>query len=105
MTEVLAFKNYINGEWVDSKNTDLNQVLNPATQEVIATTPRATQEEVERAIAIAKEVFESGKWSELTVHERADYLNKIADKIDERANELIDLDVMNSSKIRTKDVC
>ena len=102
MTEVLAFKNYINGEWVDSKNTDLNQVLNPATQEVIATTPRATQEEVERAIAIAKEVFESGKWSELTVHERADYLNKIADKIDERANELIDLEVMNNGKIRAE---
>ena len=102
MTEVLAFKNYINGEWVDSKNTDLNQVFNQGTQEVIATTPSATQEEVERAIAIAKEVFESGKWSELTVHERADYLNKIADKIDERANELIDLEVMNNGKIRAE---
>lgn len=102
VTKVLAFKNYINGEWVDSKNTDFNEVINPATQEVIATTPRATQEETEAAIAVARDVFESGTWSELTVHERADYLNKIADKIDERANELIDLEVMNNGKIRAE---
>lgn len=102
VTKVLAFKNYINGEWLDSKNTDFNEVINPATQEVIATTPRATQEETEAAIAVARDVFESGTWSELTVHERADYLNKIADKIDERANELIDLEVMNNGKIRAE---
>ena len=101
-TTVLAFKNYINGQWIDSTNTDLNQVINPANQEIIATTPRATKEETEAAISIAKKTFESGIWSELSVHERADFLNKIADKIDECANELIDLEVMNNGKIRAE---
>ena len=90
-------KNYINGEWTDSSQTDdRNEVLNPATQEVIAYAPRTTKEETEEAIRVARETYESGVWSDLTVHERAAYLDRIADQIDEHFEELVDLEVANN---------
>src|SRR5699024_6470112 len=101
-TKVRELKNYINGEWTTSTNKDLNKVINPATQEVIATAPRATKEETERAIQIAKETFESGVWSDLTAQERAQYLYKVADKIDERFEEIVELEVTNNGKIKAE---
>ncbi len=100
--EVIELKNYINGEWKDSVNRDLNEVINPANQEVIATAPRATKEETEEAIAVARAAFESGVWSDLTTHERASYLNKIADKIDENFEELVTLEVMDNGKLKAE---
>lgn len=101
-TKTLELKMYINGEWTLSSNPDLNKVINPATQEIIATAPRATKEETEEAISIAKKAFESGVWSDVTVQERAEYLIKIADKIDENFEELVDLEVMNNGKIKAE---
>lgn len=96
-------KNYINGEWTDSNQTDdRNEVLNPATQEVIAYAPRTTKEETEEAIRVARETYESGVWSDLTVHERAAYLDRIADQIDEHFEELVDLEVANNGKIKAE---
>ncbi|GIN21541.1 MAG TPA: aldehyde dehydrogenase [Bacillus bacterium] len=99
---VIELKNYINGEWRAANGEDVNIVINPANQEVIARAPRATKEETEEAIAVAKEAFESGVWSGLTTYERAAYLNKIADKIEENLDELATLEVMDNGKIKTE---
>ncbi|KKB41245.1 aldehyde dehydrogenase family protein [Bacillus thermotolerans] len=101
-TQAIELKLYINGEWKDSTNSDVNTVINPANQEVIAIAPRATKEETEEAIAVAKSAFESGVWSELTTHERAKYLNKIADKIEENFDELVKLEVMDNGKLKAE---
>lgn len=100
--DVIELKNFINGEWRDSANSDINEVIDPANQEVIAIAPRATKEETEEAIAVAKAAFESGVWSELTAHERSEYLHKIADKIDENLDELVRLEVMDNGKIKAE---
>lgn len=102
ITKVKELKNYVNGQWVLSSNSDVNKVINPATQEVIATSPRATIEETEAAIQVARDAFESGVWSELTAHERSDYLYKIADKIDERFEELVEIESMNNGKVKAE---
>ena len=101
-TSVLELKMLIGGEWRAAKNGDENIVINPATGEVIAKAPRATREETEEAIAAARAAFETGVWSSLTTHERAQYLNKIADKIDERFAELVELEVMDNGKLRAE---
>lgn len=100
--DVIELQNYINGEWRGISGADRNEVINPANQEVIAIAPRATKEETEEAIAVAKAAFESGVWSDLTAHERSEYLHKIADKIDERAEELVELEVMDNGKIKAE---
>ena len=43
-------KNYINGEWVDSKSNKIYEDVNPANGEVIAEFPSATDDEIEAAI-------------------------------------------------------
>ncbi|OMH38404.1 CoA-acylating methylmalonate-semialdehyde dehydrogenase [Motiliproteus sp. MSK22-1] len=60
---------FIDGAFVQSESTTLIPVTNPATQEVIAQVPCATDAEMESAIASAKEAFED--WKEVAVSERA----------------------------------
>jgi len=59
----------INGEFITSKSTQLIDVTNPATQEVIAQVPCATDEEVISAIETAKDAF--ALWKEKSVGDRA----------------------------------
>lgn len=55
--EVLKLKNYINGEWVESKSGQIQDVINPATQKTIAKVPMSTNDEVNAAVKAAKEAF------------------------------------------------
>ncbi|MBU8879987.1 aldehyde dehydrogenase family protein [Bacillus sp. FJAT-29790] len=91
-------KMYINGEWRDSQNKEKRNVINPATGEVFAQAAEGTVEDVREAIQVAKATFESGVWSEMAPAERASYLFKIADKIDENAEELARLETMDNGK-------
>ncbi|MFJ7727538.1 aldehyde dehydrogenase family protein [Neobacillus sp. NPDC097160] len=99
---MLELKLFINGEWRPSSNPDTNKVINPANGELIAIAPRATIEETEEAIKAAKETFESGIWSKLSAQQRAEYLLKIADKIDEKHDELVELEVKDNGKIKAE---
>ncbi|HAS14997.1 MULTISPECIES: CoA-acylating methylmalonate-semialdehyde dehydrogenase [Idiomarina] len=60
---------YIDGEFVASKSEQWIPVTNPATQEVIAQVPVATQSEMEAAVESAREAFKT--WKEVPVSERA----------------------------------
>lgn len=55
-------KNYIGGKWVESRSTDVRDVVNPATGEVIAQVPYSTPEEVAEAVEVAQKAFE--KWQD-----------------------------------------
>ncbi|OZI11371.1 aldehyde dehydrogenase [Bacillaceae bacterium SAS-127] len=89
---------YINGEWKDGSDNKTREVINPATGEVTAHAAEGTVEDARQAIAVAKATFESGIWSDLPPVERAAYLYKIADKIDEKAEELAQLETMDNGK-------
>ena len=53
----LRLKNYIGGEWVESKSDLTQDVVNPATQKVLARVPMSTNAEVNAAVKAAKEAF------------------------------------------------
>ena len=67
--EVLELENYIDGEWVKSKSKEVLDVVNPATQKVLARVPMSTREEVNRAIESDKEAFP--EWRQTTPLARA----------------------------------
>ena len=69
MSKISTVKMLIGGEFVDSTTTEWQEVRNPATQEVLAHTPCASSDEIERAIRGAQKAFES--WREVPVPERA----------------------------------
>ncbi|UOQ91859.1 aldehyde dehydrogenase family protein [Halobacillus shinanisalinarum] len=91
---------YMNGDWVESSSNETFDIINPATQEVIAIAPKATKEETEEAIKAAKRTFESGVWSYLPPQERARVLLQIAEKMEEHLNELAELEVQNNGKTK-----
>lgn len=69
MTATRQLKNFINGEWVDSKSKQTQAVINPATGETLADVPISEKEDVERAVQAAEGAFES--WWKTPVPDRA----------------------------------
>jgi 1-pyrroline dehydrogenase len=96
MSTVTQMKNFVGGEWVDAAEGGTMEVINPATGETIAEVPRGTQADVDRAVEAAKQAFE--EWRETTPGERAELLLKLADLIDDNAEELAELESRNVGK-------
>ncbi|HEU0247224.1 MAG TPA: gamma-aminobutyraldehyde dehydrogenase [Gaiellaceae bacterium] len=87
---------FIGGEFVDSESGETMEVLNPSTGEVVAEVPRGTAEDVERAVRAAKRAW--GEWQDKTPKDRMELLLKLADIIDENAEELARLESLNVGK-------
>jgi 1-pyrroline dehydrogenase len=96
MSTVTKLQNWIGGEWVDASGGETMEVLNPATGETIAEVPRASAEDVDRAVQAAKQALP--EWLETTPGERAEALLKLAAAIDEHADELAELESRNVGK-------
>jgi 1-pyrroline dehydrogenase len=89
-------KNFVGGEWVESLDGGTMEVLNPSTGETIAEVPSSTAKDVDRAVEAAKKALP--EWLETTPGERAEILLKLADLIDEHADELAKLESTNVGK-------
>jgi 1-pyrroline dehydrogenase len=96
MSTVTKLQNFIGGEWVDAAGGETMEVLNPATGETIAEVPSAGAEDIDRAVQAAKKALP--EWLETTPGERAEMLLKLADAIDEHADELAELESQNVGK-------
>jgi malonate-semialdehyde dehydrogenase (acetylating) / methylmalonate-semialdehyde dehydrogenase len=55
--EVKRLRNYINGQWVESKTGKWLEVKNPATDEVIAECPESTPEEIDQTVKAAQDAY------------------------------------------------
>src|ERR671937_1702038 len=93
---VTRYRNFVGGDWVDSASGETMEVLNPATGETIAEVPRGTAEDVDRAVQAAKKALP--EWLETTPAERSELLLKLADVIDEHAEELAGIESRNVGK-------
>src|SRR4249919_2133160 len=89
-------KMFVDGEFVDALSGETMEVLNPATGEVIAEVPRAGEEDVDRAVAAAERAWDDWRWK--TPKDRMELLLKLADVIDENAEELARLESRNVGK-------
>ncbi len=78
----MEIKNYIGGEWVTHSHLQSIAVTNPANGEQLATIPRSTVNEVNEAVAAAKQAQKS--WALVPAPKRADYLYAIGQKMKEK---------------------
>jgi 1-pyrroline dehydrogenase len=95
-TTVSKHQNFVGGEWVDAAGGETMEVLNPATGETIAEVPRSSAEDVDRAVQAAKKALPEGL--ETTPGERSEMLLKLADALDQHAEELAELESQNVGK-------
>ena len=82
-------KLYVGGAWISSASDATIDVVNPATEEVIAQVAAGNAADVDRAVAAAKAAYPS--WSELAPKERADFLQAAADALAARSDEIGEL--------------
>jgi len=87
---------FVGGEFVDSVSGATMEVLNPATGETIAEVPRGAAEDVDRAVEAAAAAWDEWRWK--TPKDRMELLLRLADVIDENAEELARLESRNVGK-------
>ena len=96
MTDVKTYQQFIGGQWVDAASGETQAVENPAVYQEIARVPASGQEDVDRAVNAAAEAFES--WSLTTPQTRSLALLKVADLLDENADEIGRLESLQTGK-------
>jgi betaine-aldehyde dehydrogenase len=89
-------QNFVGGEHVDPADGRLYDLVNPATGEAFAQAPMSGKADVDRAFEVAEKAFES--WRDSTPSQRQLALLKIADAIEERAEELVRAESENTGK-------
>ncbi|MEC7924650.1 MAG: aldehyde dehydrogenase family protein, partial [Actinomycetota bacterium] len=77
---------YINGEWVEPSGGETIDVINPATEEAIGSIALGGHGDVDAAVAAAQEAFKS--FSQTSVEERLELLNKVTEIIGARSEDL-----------------
>ncbi|ATL41505.1 methylmalonate-semialdehyde dehydrogenase [Bacillus velezensis] len=100
MAEIRKLKNYINGEWVESMTDQYEDVVNPATKEVMCQVPISTREDVEYAVRSASEAFQT--WSKTAVPRRARILFNYQQLLQQNKEELARLITLENGKNTTE---
>ena len=100
MTETLertkTYQQFIGGGFVDAADGRTADVINPANDQVIASVPASSQEDVDRAVNAAEKAFE--EWKKTTPQDRSLLLLKIADALEAKADEIGRLESANAGK-------
>jgi malonate-semialdehyde dehydrogenase (acetylating)/methylmalonate-semialdehyde dehydrogenase len=91
-----VIKNYINGEWIESASTEMEEVPNPATGEIIARVPLSTTEDLKQAVAAAHKAFQS--WRKVAVPRRARILFRYQQLLVENWEELAKIITIENGK-------
>jgi acyl-CoA reductase-like NAD-dependent aldehyde dehydrogenase len=88
----------IGGQWVASASGKTFETLDPSTGKVLATVAEGGVEDINRAVSAARKAFESGPWPRMTPSQRGRLLLKVADLIEQNAEELARLETLDNGK-------
>ena len=100
MSAAKTYRNYIGGAWVDATSGETFESRDPATGELVGVFPLSATEDMDRAVAAAKEGFE--RWSRVPAPKRAELLFGVARLLVERKAELTELMVREMGKVRAE---
>ena len=92
----LNLRNYISGEFIEPETGEWLENFSPATGEIIALVPKSGQNDINMAVESAIQALPS--WSALTNVDRANWLDKIADKLETKYEEIAELESKDTGK-------
>jgi len=98
-TEVRHYQMYIDGRWADAASGETYEVVDPASEEVIARVPKGGVADAERAVRAARDAFDHGPWPRMKAVERAEILTRAAGLLRERAEDFARLESMQMGKL------
>ncbi|GAB3688471.1 aldehyde dehydrogenase [Saccharopolyspora tripterygii] len=79
---------FIDGSWVSPATDRRIQVVNATTEESLGSVPEAANADVDRAVDAARRAFDESSWAKTSPAERADVLNKFADALEKRSEQV-----------------
>ncbi|MGH7140404.1 MAG: aldehyde dehydrogenase family protein, partial [Pirellulales bacterium] len=89
---------FIGGKWVPAASGKTFDTINPATEEVIAQVAEGDAEDVDAAVAAAREALEDGPWGKMDARDRGRLMYKLADLMEEELDELAALETLDNGK-------
>ncbi|MCK6483537.1 MAG: aldehyde dehydrogenase family protein [Phycisphaerae bacterium] len=96
---VSATKLLINNEWVNAESGKTFETINPATGDVICQVAESDAADVKKAVKAARAAFDSGsKWRKMPASKRGALINRLADLIEQNADELARLESLDNGK-------
>jgi len=96
--DLQVYEMFVNGQRLVRSGKSF-ETRNPATGEPWATIPVATDEEVDLAVVSARNALHAGPWREASGYERGRLLNRLADLLDERSEELSRIESTDNGKV------
>ena len=94
-----AGKLLIDGQWVSAASGETFDAIDPATESVICQLASAGAEDVDRAVKAARRAFEDSAWSRMRPVDRQRLMLKLADLIEQNAEELAELESLDNGKL------
>jgi aldehyde dehydrogenase (NAD+) len=89
---------FIGGKWVPAASGKTFETLHPATEEVIAQVAEGDKADIDAAVDAARDQFDGGEWSRMDARDRGILMNKLADLIEQEADELAALETLDNGK-------
>lgn len=89
---------FIGGRWTPAASGKTFETIDPATEEVIAQVAEGDAADIDAAVAAARDAFENGPWGRMDARDRGRLLNKLADAIEQEADELAALESLDNGK-------
>jgi alpha-ketoglutaric semialdehyde dehydrogenase len=99
-TATQTFKNFIGGEWVDAASGETFESTSPANGETIGVFPRSGAEDVDRAVAVAKEAF--ADWRLVPAPKRGEILFRLARLLEQEKPALTHLMTREMGKVKAE---
>ena len=94
-----TLQNFINGEFVTSRGTEVLDIVNPTNGEVVAVSPISVQADVDAAMDAAAAAFRT--WKRTTPSERQQLLLRLADALEANSNDLVEAQHRNTGQVRS----
>jgi aldehyde dehydrogenase (NAD+) len=89
---------FIGGKWIPSASGKTFETIHPATEEVICEVAEGDKEDVDAAVDAAREAFDNGPWSKMDARDRGQLIWKLAELIEEEADDLAAIETLDNGK-------
>ncbi len=90
-------KQFVGGEWVSGSGGNTFPSINPTTGETLLTVHEGTKEDIDRAVEAAWDAYEN-RWADTTAATRQEILQEMADRLEARAEEFAQIEVLDNGK-------
>jgi aldehyde dehydrogenase (NAD+) len=91
---------FIDGTWEDGTGSEELEVVNPATEDVIARVPQASTKDIEKAIGAARAAFDEGPWGRTSPADRSKLMLRAVEEMQKRLPDLVELNIAEAGSTR-----